>query len=484
MNFSLPKAEKELRRLIFLKYAGGASMTQSFNDQGHMHHLIHQIFRNASFIALDVVIQPPGPAWEALRMDLRVVESGRRREVWKAMCYVPQVLDKACTISNVQDALHLSGVVDRELLLEVQRGIRLSPSNVLTIVNKCPQFLKLSEAEANVVIANIPTLPSYVANGGGRVHETEYDRIFDLYPGIDNVKERNGMQLNDLCVIRQRATIISAEVPQPLYASLGLATGQCVGAVMTLADYAITQTRTQLDSGCKLVQVGGIVRKLSGAWGMKQDYDSKCTSFLNQLLTPLFLNLRASGIMDSSFKASLALQNDLVCPVDPVRSTSLGPNDLKGIFYIYGFVLVITLSLHYLQLILTPELENLSAKYIESKGPAGSNENVDLIELQGTDKIDEFESLDNSGLLTAKTEDEEELVQEEVEEDEFIADHDTRDIIANNASKNSKPLHRTEVHNLDSLSTKSTGGINDFVDYVNPFLLFGGALNTQTDTKA
>jgi len=164
------------------------------------------------------------------------------------------------------------------------------------------------------------------------------------------------------------------QVPQVLYASLGLATGQCVGALMTAVDLAITQTRSILDANCNFVQVGGVVKKYSGAWALQMDYGCPpsngkacyCTSFMNQVLTQLFLSIRSKGLMESDLETGLAAQTDLVCPVDPPKDLSLHPSDLKGIFYLYGFCIAICLSLYVCQYFVQPELERLYLLYFRN----------------------------------------------------------------------------------------------------------------------
>jgi len=58
MNFSLPLAIKHCKSMMFLKYASGASMTQSMNDQGHMHTIIHAVYKSASFLKLQNFPRP------------------------------------------------------------------------------------------------------------------------------------------------------------------------------------------------------------------------------------------------------------------------------------------------------------------------------------------------------------------------------------------------------------------------------------------
>ena len=95
-----------------------------------------------------------------------------------------------------------------------------------------------------------------------------------------------------------------AQQPQPVYAALGLATGQCVAAYITKSDFKIAKTRTALDAACNVVQVGPIVRKVSGAWAIKSDWSTKCSSFMNEVLTSQFLQLAASDYMNEAFEGS------------------------------------------------------------------------------------------------------------------------------------------------------------------------------------
>jgi len=164
------------------------------------------------------------------------------------------------------------------------------------------------------------------------------------------------------------------QVPQPLYAALGLATGQCVGAYMTVADLDIAQSRQMLDASCSFIQVGGVVKQYSGAWALQNDFgcptqDGKtcrCTSFMNQVLTQLFLNLRSSGTMKSDFDDAIASQTDRVCPADVEKDTSLQIGDLRGVFYLYGFCFAICMGFYVCQYHITPVLEKIYMRRIRN----------------------------------------------------------------------------------------------------------------------
>lgn len=193
-------------------------------------------------------------------------------------------------------------------------------------------------------------------------------------PSIQSIDEANKGNLK-ICVQSgtASASVLTTyysdilQVPQPLYAALGLATGQCVGAYMTAADLAITQSRQMLDSTCSFVQVGGVVKQYSGAWALQNDFgcpsqDGKtcrCTSFMNQVLTQLFLTLRSSGTMKSDFDNAIASQTDRVCPADAVNNNTLQISDLRGVFYLYGLCFAICMGFYVCQYHITPVLEKI-----------------------------------------------------------------------------------------------------------------------------
>jgi hypothetical protein len=197
-----------------------------------------------------------------------------------------------------------------------------------------------------------------------------------IVPSVTSLDQANAASMK-ICVQSGAATVATLttfypdiiQVPQPTNPALGLATGQCVAAFMTMADYTIMLSRQALNAKCNFVVVGGVVKKYSGAWQLTSDFGEKgyCTSFLNQVLTALLLNLKSTGYFTTTFQNNVDIQTDVVCPADPILSISLGPENVKGIFYLYGFCFALCVALFYLQYLATPELNKMYDKYNMAK---------------------------------------------------------------------------------------------------------------------
>ena len=197
-----------------------------------------------------------------------------------------------------------------------------------------------------------------------------------IVPTVTSLDQANAASMK-ICVLNGAATATTLtnyypdiiQVPQPAYAALGLATGQCVAAFMTMADYTIMLSRQALDAKCNFVMVGAVVQEFRGAWPLTRDYGEKgyCTSFLNQVFTALLLNLKSTGYFDTDFQHNVDIQTDIVCPANPINKISLGPDNVKGIFYLYGFCFALCVALFYLQYLATPELNKMYDKYNMAK---------------------------------------------------------------------------------------------------------------------
>lgn len=134
---------------------------------------------------------------------------------------------------------------------------------------------------------------------------------------------------------------------QPIYAALGLAQDLCVAALIPVSDFDIATSRELLNPSCNLVQVGGVVRKVSHSWGAKMDYNDKCTSFMLHALSVHFLSLRASGFMNTVWSDAVKEFTDLTCPAVVPDELSLDLNEMSGVFYLYLICLAGCLAIYY-----------------------------------------------------------------------------------------------------------------------------------------
>jgi hypothetical protein len=56
---------------LFIKYSGGASMTQSPNDVGHCHMVLHSLYRSNKYKDCNNIADPEGPHWQELKSFLK-----------------------------------------------------------------------------------------------------------------------------------------------------------------------------------------------------------------------------------------------------------------------------------------------------------------------------------------------------------------------------------------------------------------------------
>ena len=110
--------------------------------------------------------------------------------------------------------------------------------------------------------------------------------------------------------------------------------------------WSIAQTTLAKNPGCDLVQNGPTIRVVSGAWPFLVDYDSKCTSFLNDVFSNFFLQLRDSGMIENLWQKYIDMYSDNFCSRSAAHTSDASNNtldilDVVGIFIIYAcFVFV------------------------------------------------------------------------------------------------------------------------------------------------
>ena len=107
----IPRSMKKQQDLVFVKWAGGCSMTQSPNDNNRgMHPVLKKIYGDSKF-RYDPIADPHGGKWSILKEYLkRFLDPASFRTVWKAMCYAPATLQNACKASSIRSAYHNCGL--------------------------------------------------------------------------------------------------------------------------------------------------------------------------------------------------------------------------------------------------------------------------------------------------------------------------------------------------------------------------------------
>jgi len=184
--------------IIMMKYAAACSMTQSPNDQGRMHTILHKSFSQTSFRYGDIVVNdPPGKAFRELKTLLQSKLDGSSfNTVWKCIQHAQMFLNKAFTQQSVLSAFKKSGVY---------------PYDPKIILSHCPHFQKMTQDKAEFLHSKIPELVD-LCEQHGIVPEEDYDRILSQYPEVDNCPIKlTGKRLNDKVPNRQRSAILTNE---------------------------------------------------------------------------------------------------------------------------------------------------------------------------------------------------------------------------------------------------------------------------------
>jgi len=117
--------------------------------------------------------------------------------------------------------------------------------------------------------------------------------------------------------------------------TVSLAEEKCDAALISYLEYQIASNTAKLNPDCNLLQPGSSVRTVNGAWPYKADYVDKCTSYANDVLTALFLNLYGAGTMDTLQQQALGGIGKLTCP-DKDDPISLSLKQMGGVFIVYA----------------------------------------------------------------------------------------------------------------------------------------------------
>jgi len=103
---------KKQKNIIFGKYAAQCSMTQSVNDRGKMHSILHESFKSTAFRYGKSNVDPPGIAWAGLKSLLQDnLNTEDFNCFWTCIQSAGTFLNKAFSESNVKSALEKSGIV-------------------------------------------------------------------------------------------------------------------------------------------------------------------------------------------------------------------------------------------------------------------------------------------------------------------------------------------------------------------------------------
>jgi hypothetical protein len=170
------------KKIMFVKYSGGCSMTQSPNDQGKMHIILHACVRSPSF-RYENYSDPLGLNWLELKSLMKLYLDGSSfKTIWKCTCYAEDFLEKAFTTMNVKSAFRRAGVW---------------PLNYARILSKCPHFRELNQEKADYVYNSVNQLSDVVKEHGYIPEDVFQDILSNEFEGLDNCVTKHGKPLNE-----------------------------------------------------------------------------------------------------------------------------------------------------------------------------------------------------------------------------------------------------------------------------------------------
>lgn len=179
---------------LMMKYGAGRSLSESPNDLGWMHSILHRCFKKYKF-KYGSYDDPSGKVWADMKSFLQKhLNSTSFNTVWRCFCHAEEFLDKAFTKSNIRSAFLISGI---------------APLDFVTVMSHNPHFRTLSKEDAAWIISDAIPLVSEVCAEKGFVPEEDLKRILAVRPSTDNSVPRKGMALNDMSTNRQRALVLN-----------------------------------------------------------------------------------------------------------------------------------------------------------------------------------------------------------------------------------------------------------------------------------
>ena len=209
----IPRSISKNQNLVFLKWAGGCSMTQSPNDNNRgMHPVLKKVYGDSKY-RYGVIADPPGEKWVLLKAYLReFLDPSSFRTVWKAMCYAPSTLQNACKASSKRSAYHNTGIIDQDKLLEMQNGVDTNPSNPRTILGVNSFFNHFTVDDGNYMLSKIDEFAE-ITSRRGYIPEDDFTKVLMGKTYLDNCPalKPGSKPLNDMVTNRQRNLVMSNE---------------------------------------------------------------------------------------------------------------------------------------------------------------------------------------------------------------------------------------------------------------------------------
>jgi hypothetical protein len=191
-----------------IKYAGGCSMTQSANDIGAMHRILHALFKSLSYRYEDVDDLPGGDVKGLKRKLKKAGLAGQHFQTyWKCLMHAPDFLARAFQPTHIKSAFKSAGIC---------------PPNIKKILSVNPFFRHMCTADAQFVVDTVPELAA-VFTEKNQIEELDYDNIMyrEGTGRMDNVPTKTtGKPLNDCVANRQRVAKVNGPTFHAKYAPM------------------------------------------------------------------------------------------------------------------------------------------------------------------------------------------------------------------------------------------------------------------------
>jgi hypothetical protein len=182
-----------------VKYAGGCSMTQSPNDVGAMHRILHACFNNPSYRYEDGPDLAGGDvaAFKAL-LKSSGMKPGSFKTYWMCLMHSADFLEKAFQPLYIKSAFKTAGI---------------APYNAKKILSVNPYFRRCTTPDAQFLVDSIPELAAAYEKHD-RVREEDYEEILfkEGVGAMDNVPTKTtGKALGKMIASRQRFSRLDGE---------------------------------------------------------------------------------------------------------------------------------------------------------------------------------------------------------------------------------------------------------------------------------
>ena len=178
--------------MFMIKTSGGCSMSESPNDLGYMHSILHNLFKGKDF-KCKVYDDPPDPSYAALKKYLKkYIVAASFDTFWRCIVAMRPFMGKAFTTMNILSALKLAGFEGGRIVIE-------------TVMAHNVEFGKLGGSQSDKVLGLIRTVFCRYWWRHALIHEKIFDEVFDGEEDIDTLEDRVGKKpLNELATNRQR----------------------------------------------------------------------------------------------------------------------------------------------------------------------------------------------------------------------------------------------------------------------------------------